>query len=625
MSAPQRDTGDVVDVDRIQADENGFEPIDRIVTHHHSYDANDDLLEHELERDASSFVDIMHLTAADGAVAGEGSTVTAAILNFTNCIIGAGAIGLGGAVAESGGILSVLCIVFFAVLVKQSLDLVIQLSLQQRVTSYEVLAAKAFGRSGKYLVMVAKFAYAFGCLVAYIVVVQDNFGPAVKSLVFGTSSGAASKSFLHWFLGEKMLVTWVLSTTVILPLCLLRDMTPFAFASVISVIAMASIVAIVIYLWWMGVGEGCNDFEKSTSRLLTETSTASKLTATSFYKSDLYRHWFKIRWIGFLNNMGTFVFTFVCQHTVHLTFGSLKPEYQTLQDWKRISSVAIALSCLVSLVVAVFVYMTFWENTKSDIFQIYPDTTVVDLAKLLLSITMMLTFPLPFFTCRELVIVVFFTESTRCDHGREQENPELEEPLMGTRRNEDLEGDEIEIGCSDAVVETNALETYAALAGSRVESESSLAATNPLDTYAVLARRETPPGRGLRRFESAESTSLSLDLSVLSSAARQVLDSILLPDDPRQLKLPYHIGLTSKLWFAATGLAIAAPNLGDVLDLVGCFSGTVIAFILPGSIAWKLQGYSTTAAIILIVGGVVGVIGTSCSLKKFVHDTFHAS
>ena len=48
--------------------------------------------------------------------------------NFTNSIIGAGAMGLGGAFAASGGLISIICLVSFAYLMKLSLDLIVDLS-----------------------------------------------------------------------------------------------------------------------------------------------------------------------------------------------------------------------------------------------------------------------------------------------------------------------------------------------------------------------------------------------------------------------------------------------------------------------------------------------------------------
>ena len=111
------------------------------------------------------------------------------------------------------------------------------------------------------------------------------------------------------------------------------------------------------------------------------------------------------------------------------------------------------------------------------------------------------------------------------------------------------------------------------------------------------------------------------DLSVLSAHATNIMNSALLPGEEKQLKLPYHMALTVKLWVVVTGLAIVSPSLGDVLDLVGCASGTLIAFVVPACLAFRLQGYTHTAALILVVGGVVGSVGTFYSLKKLVADS----
>jgi amino acid permease len=81
-------------------------------------------------------------------------------------------------------------------------------------------------------------------------------------------------------------------------------------------------------------------------------------------------------------------------------FASLQPRYRTIKHWKIVSSSALTISFVISLVVALFVYMTFWQKTQSDIFQMYPSTPLIDWAKLLLCITMLLTFPLPFISCR---------------------------------------------------------------------------------------------------------------------------------------------------------------------------------------------------------------------------------
>lgn len=469
----------------------------------------------------------------------QGSSVASATFNFTNAIVGAGAIGLGGAIAVSGGLVSVALIIFFGVLTKLSLDLVIRLSLGMEDQSYEGLAAEGLGRMGRVIVTVCKLFYSFGCLVAYIVVVKDNMAPALNHLIFGKTE---SSSWFHHILEASSTFTWLISFSMILPLCLLRDMTPLANFSIVSLVSMVSIIAIVIYIYI-----GCPDVGEPYS---------------SFSKD-----WLEVR-PGIIESLGTFVFTFVSQHTVHLVFGSLKPTLRTLDNFKKVSSISLCAATAMSLSVGVFVYMTFWEKTKSDIFEIYPQGWMIDVAKILLCVTMLLTFPLPFFTCRELLVVVLVHPCIRdgsIDETGTNPQSELLESLLNP--SEDVEGGNQESADVDA--------------DASPASDSSL--------MSCLKNVMTPR-------------------------------SWLLPEDNRQLQPFGHVLLTVSLWFVSTGLAVAAPNLGDVLNLVGCCSGTIIAFILPGLLAMRLEGYSHLALLILIVGGSVGIIGTYFSVQKLYID-----
>jgi amino acid permease len=114
--------------------------------------------------------------------------------------------------------------------------------------SYEQLGQVGFGSAGKLMVVGSKFLYSFGCLIAYTIVVKDNFGPAARSLIYGNNA-PEGHSWLYHLLGDDFWMTWILSASVILPLCLLRDMTPLASLSVVSVVSMVAIVGIVIYLF----------------------------------------------------------------------------------------------------------------------------------------------------------------------------------------------------------------------------------------------------------------------------------------------------------------------------------------------------------------------------------------
>jgi hypothetical protein len=95
---------------------------------------------------------------------------------------------------------------------------------------------------------------------------------------------------------------------------------------------------------------------------------------------------------------------------------------------------------------------------------------------------------------------------------------------------------------------------------------------------------------------------------------------LLINGNGRQLSFLWHAALTFTLWMLATVSAIKSPSLGDVLDLVGAFTGTLLAFVLPALFAFKLKGYSHNSCAILTIGGFVGIIGTISSFVKFVRD-----
>mmetsp|Transcript_19570 Transcript_19570/g.48735 ORF Transcript_19570/g.48735 Transcript_19570/m.48735 type:complete len:544 (+) Transcript_19570:68-1699(+) len=508
-----------------------------------------------------------------------GSSMPDAVFNFTNSIVGAGCIGLGGAIALSGGLISIALVIFFAVLTKLSLDLLIRLSIQQSSTtmtaSYEDLAQAGMGYwKGRMLVMACKLSYSFGCLVAYIIVIKDNCGPALISLVYGEGDdetqymtamdiitnkhyGDDRENWLHWLLSKDSIVTWVVSLTFILPLCLLRDMTPLAFGSLVSVASMATIVGIVIYIYF-----DCPEVRQEPT-------------------GGFYENWLEIR-PGVLSNLGTFIFTFVSQHTVHLVFSSMKPSLQKIEKWKIVSSLSLLAAGTVSLLIGVFVYITFWQNTKSDIFQIYPHGWMIDTAKLLLCVTMVFTFPLPFFTCRELLILIVV--HPLCGIGKETDYASIESP-------------------------------------EETEDNTTVDAEGSIETPSEIEEDLQRPLLSEERNSDGENDINATDTPVdLSSSSVTPKTSWLLPDDNRQLRLFGHVLITSLIWLVVTGLAIAAPNLGDVLDLVGCASGTLIAFVIPGLLSFYVEGYSNLAMLILTVGGAVGTVGTYYSIKQLVAD-----
>lgn len=117
-------------------------------------------------------------------------------------------------------------------------------------SSYENLGFVAYGSIGRLVVIISKGLYSFGCLVAYIVIVKDNFSFALVHLIYGDNDGDDVKtSLLKSALSDRNFVTIFLCSTVMLPLSLLREVKALERFSALKITVVLMIAAIVIYLF----------------------------------------------------------------------------------------------------------------------------------------------------------------------------------------------------------------------------------------------------------------------------------------------------------------------------------------------------------------------------------------
>lgn len=498
--------------------------------------------------------------------------------------------------------------------------------------TYEELGRAAYGSAGRLAVLISKSMYSFGCLIAYVVVIRDNFGPALRRIINSDNNS--------WLKDDNFLTFWV-SASIMLPLSCPRTMKPLAKFSFVSVLSIVFLVLVVIYLYFACVNPRPSE------------------------DSSFFTNWIEIRSLtGFIESLGTFVFTFVCHHTVNLAYESLPQSIQTPQTWRKVSTYSMILSLESSLAIGIFAYLTFGADTPADVLMGYPlNLTLANIARLLLCLTMILTFPLPFLTCREMMVLIlvdareFYYKSRlqrynlcgpmlggfkilrrklwTClfkrsesrkkrqqvpnDRNVDSEEPtvEMEEPLARSspwwawklRKAKAVSNDNIEDEWWDGVNDA----TQALLSGQEQQN-----------TFVSSVGGED--GRQLNPSPlSSPSSSTAGELSSESTSAPVAIvppPSWILPNsNGRQLVILWHAALTYFLWILVTTAAIRSPSLGDVLDLVGSFTGTLLAFVLPALFSLRLRGHTRQSIIIFIVGGFVGLLGTTTSLIKFVKDS----
>jgi amino acid permease len=486
--------------------------------------------------------------------------------------------------------------------------------------TYEELGRAAYGSCGRLAVLISKSLYSFGCLIAYVVVVRDNFGQALRRVINSDNS--------HWLNDDNFLAFW-LSALIMLPLSCPRTMKPLAKFSLVSVLSIVFLVLVIIYLYFSCVNPHPSEH------------------------SSLYTNWIEIRsFLGFIESLGTFVFTFVCQHTVNLAYESLPQSIQTPQTWRKVSTYSLVLATEASLAIGIFSYLTFGTQTPADVLIGYPsDLTLANIARLLLCLTMILTFPLPFLTCREMMVLIL-VDAHSFYYTKRLQRYNICRPVYGgfkvlrrkvwTKLQQD--GHDINVDTEEPTVEMEEPRRRSSpwwkwnigvsavnddvrdewWDGANDATQALLAGQDRQDIIVSSILGES--GRQINPSPlSSPASSISGELSYETSTTPVTVvpaPSWILPQsNGRQLVFLWHLTLTYMLWIVVTCCAIKSPSLGDVLDLVGAFTGTLLAFILPALFSRKLRGHSRQSLLILVIGGVVGVLGTVTSFVKFVRDS----
>ena len=178
-------------------------------------------------------------TAAEGddgdRNAGGKSTIFGAGFNFVNSIVGAGVIGIPFAVQQSGFVVGILMLTFVSILIYHSVLMLIECGLKVNKLDFEELSEHLLGWRGYYATTIFMFLFAYGAQVAYLVVIGDTI-PVVAALFYPSSS----------VLTDRNAVIGLTATFVILPLCLLKDLSTLSWTSLVSIAADAAFVLIVV-------------------------------------------------------------------------------------------------------------------------------------------------------------------------------------------------------------------------------------------------------------------------------------------------------------------------------------------------------------------------------------------
>jgi sodium-coupled neutral amino acid transporter 11 len=141
-----------------------------------------------------------------------------AFMNMANSIIGAGIIGQPYALRQAGLTMGILLLTALTITVDWTIRLIVINSKLSGADSFQATMQYCFGKSGLIAISVAQWAFAFGGMVAFCIIVGDTI-PHVLGALFPS---LREMSFL-WLLTDRRAVIVLFVLGVSYPLSLYRD------------------------------------------------------------------------------------------------------------------------------------------------------------------------------------------------------------------------------------------------------------------------------------------------------------------------------------------------------------------------------------------------------------------
>lgn len=228
-------------------------------------------------------------------------------------------IGIPFAVQQCGFVFGVIMLTVIAILNYFSVTMLIECGLLAKKLDYEELSENLTGKIGYYACLTFMFLFGYGGQVAYLVVIGDTI-----SLV------ALTMSKDNIFIDRNTSIL-LMAVVIILPLCLLKDLSSLSWTSLLSIFADTALVLIVII-----AAPNASENEGITHNKV------SILNSSSIF-------------IG----IGTMSFAFVCQHNSFIVFRSLKE--RTAKNWQKVARGSISFSYILCALLGVVVRNIFFK------------------------------------------------------------------------------------------------------------------------------------------------------------------------------------------------------------------------------------------------------------------------
>ncbi|KAF7724956.1 hypothetical protein EC973_000537 [Apophysomyces ossiformis] len=282
-----------------------------------------------------------------------------AAMNIVNATVGAGVIGLPYALSLAGFSYGIVLSILVGLLTFNALCLMVMAGKRVGIYNFADMADYSMGRFGYHTLNLTLFIQSAGSCVSYFILVADTI-PILFGLYFPE----------YRLLADRQLVTILVSVFVIFPLNLSRSIGALARWSIVSV-------------------------------LLLPVMLISVLIRAPAYAPDHHAPLFSSG-KDFLGALGIMCFAFVCTQVAFSNF--LSQRNQSMTGWSWTAAISTVVSWLTSMGFAAIGYLSFGTDVDSNIFNNFPvDDNVINIGRLALGLSMVLTVPMAFYPARDAV------------------------------------------------------------------------------------------------------------------------------------------------------------------------------------------------------------------------------
>ena len=309
------------------------------------------------------------------------STKFQAIFNFINSIVGAGIIGLPFAIKECGFFTGIILMIIVAIITQYSVGLLIFVGHHYKIYNYTGLVGEVFGAQGRFVVGISMFLFALGAMCAYMIIIGD----AVTRAFYQAEDNSVLK--------DRYFIIPLFSFVIILPVSCLRKMSSLSWTSLISITADFVLVLTVLFASSNAAKDSIY-WDKETGNKVVGIESRNDPDAFAFARSELF------------GGLGAMSFAFVCHHSTFTVHNSMK--VRTEENWAVVSKTSLFLALAACLTLALAGYLAFFQFVQADLLNNFGGGGAITLARILLAVTMVLTYPMEMFVARKVMHALIY-------------------------------------------------------------------------------------------------------------------------------------------------------------------------------------------------------------------------